>query len=157
MLVKYCHLDVVYGRAEQNYTRAGKPWTGVCTWGVQGLKPCHSPSVPLVPPAAPPRPGQLLLPPHCHHAQAQVPHWTSVFRSEALQRQCIKHNSDQCMPKFPLSSRLSESPLSVLLWLYCRVGGVHSLRGGAAEVRRVRSHGAFWKRVLHGPLVKKAP
>lgn len=35
-----------------------------------GASPC--PSVPLVPPAAPPWPAQLLLPPHHHHAQAQT-------------------------------------------------------------------------------------
>lgn len=148
---------MAYGRAEQNYIGAGKPWTGVCTQVVQGLEPCHAPSVPLVPPAAPPRPAQLLLPPHHHHAQAQTPPWKSAFKSEALQRQHIKHNSDQCMPKLPLSPHLSGSPLSVFLWLFCRVGGVHSLRGGTAEVRRVCSHGAFRKRVFHGPHVKKAP
>lgn len=125
--------------------------------GCQGLKPCHAPSVPLVPPAAPPWPAQLLLPHHRHHAQAQPPPWRFAFQREALQRQRTKHNSDQCMPKLPLSPCLSGSPLSVPLWLCCRVGGVHSLRGGADEVRRLCPHGALRKRVLHGPLVKKAP
>lgn len=140
----------------KNYTRAGKPWTGVCTWDVQGLKPCHAPSVPL-----------------CHQQYRQGQHNCSClliatvpklrhfpgdlrFGVKLCKGSTLNITQTNVCPSFP-SPHLSGSPLSVLLWLYCRVGGVHSLRGGAAEVWRVCSHGAFRKRVLHGTLVKKAP
>lgn len=143
-------------RAEWNPVPAGL----VQPVGCWGLEPCHAhyvhcPSDATITVQTAPASLQLRKP-HCNHVWAQLPGSAGGCLPVRLCKDSTTNRDlTGVCPSSSVPSWELERAQCILLFWCCRVGGVHPIRGGTAEVWRIHPCREFWKQVLHGTHVKK--